>query len=144
MTDSEPQTDTSGLTVGLPPLNSEAVLWVAALDLLPIEERVTWVKETLARIEQLNAARTRTANTVDPHMVGPKHDWDARSAAADARCLSLEEALRHYADENHWSVDKEMAGESAVYTTFGYDGGHALPWHVAREALASPTTEETA
>lgn len=39
-------------------------------------------------------------------------------------------ALQHYANEDHWS---EEPGD--VYTTWGYNGGHALPWKIAREAL---------
>lgn len=39
-------------------LNAEAVLWVAALDRVPIEERIEWVAAMHARIAQINAQRT--------------------------------------------------------------------------------------
>jgi hypothetical protein len=38
-------------------LDAEGVLWVAALDRVPIEERVEWVKEMVVRVEQINAMR---------------------------------------------------------------------------------------
>lgn len=44
---------------GLPPLDTEGVLWVAALDRVPIEERIEWVRkqtEHVARINQERAA----------------------------------------------------------------------------------------
>lgn len=41
----------------LPPLDAEGVLWVAAIDRVPIEERVEWVKTLLARVEEINAKR---------------------------------------------------------------------------------------
>lgn len=47
----------------LPPLDTEGVLWVAALDRVPIEERVEWVKTLAARVEEINSER---ANYVIP------------------------------------------------------------------------------
>lgn len=37
--------------------STEAVLWIAAIDQVPIEDRSLWVKTMLARIEQINAER---------------------------------------------------------------------------------------
>lgn len=37
------------------PLDAEGVLWVAALDRVPAEDRVEWVKEMVVRVEQINA-----------------------------------------------------------------------------------------
>lgn len=39
------------------PLDTEAILWVAALDRLPIEERIEWVATMLKRIDAIDAAR---------------------------------------------------------------------------------------
>lgn len=44
---------------------------------------------------------------------------------------TLRDALAHYANQDHWS---EEPGD--VYTTWSYDGGHALPWKVAHSALS--------
>lgn len=41
----------------LRPLDAEGVLWVAALDRVPIEDRIGWVKEMLNRVEQINTLR---------------------------------------------------------------------------------------
>lgn len=42
---------------GLPPLDIEGALWVAALDRVPIEERIEWVAKIMARVDEINAAR---------------------------------------------------------------------------------------
>jgi hypothetical protein len=57
------------------------------------------------------------------------------TAADKTKVPVLVEALRHYDNEQHWTAN---VGE---HTTWVYDGGNALPWKVAREALA--TLEET-
>lgn len=45
----------------LPPLASvEEILWVAALDLVPIMERKAWVEKMTARIEAINERRMNT------------------------------------------------------------------------------------
>lgn len=44
---------------GLPPLDSEAVLWVAALDRVPIRERVEWVAVMKRQVDEINAERAR-------------------------------------------------------------------------------------
>lgn len=41
------------------PLTTQGVLWVAALDRIPIEERVEWVAKMTERVEQINTARAR-------------------------------------------------------------------------------------
>lgn len=41
----------------LPPLDAEGVLWVAAIELVPIEGRIEWVKTTLGRVNEINQAR---------------------------------------------------------------------------------------
>jgi hypothetical protein len=43
------------------PLDTEAVLWVAALDRVPIEERIEWVAEMKRRVGEINAERTTVA-----------------------------------------------------------------------------------
>jgi hypothetical protein len=42
---------------GLPPLDTEGILWVAAIDLLPIEKRIEWVKTMTERVAYLNTMR---------------------------------------------------------------------------------------
>lgn len=49
-------TDTSE-DASLPPLDIAGVLWVAALDRVPIEERVAWVKAMQERVAEINAKR---------------------------------------------------------------------------------------
>lgn len=44
---------------GLAPLDTKAILWVAAMDRVPIEERVEWVKKMAARVAEINAVRAR-------------------------------------------------------------------------------------
>jgi hypothetical protein len=39
------------------PLDTAGVLWVAALDRVPIEERVQWVKTMQKRVAEINAKR---------------------------------------------------------------------------------------
>lgn len=46
-----------GFMTRLDELDTEGVLWVAAIDRVPIAERIAWVKEMLARVEQINAMR---------------------------------------------------------------------------------------
>jgi len=41
----------------LPPLDDEGVLWVAAIDRVPIEDQIEWVKEMLGRVEHINEMR---------------------------------------------------------------------------------------
>lgn len=41
----------------LAPLDTAGVLWVAALDRVPIEERVAWVKAMEQRVAEINAKR---------------------------------------------------------------------------------------
>lgn len=43
------------------PLDAEGVLWVAALDRVPIEERIAWVKKMLKQVEEINAGRAKLA-----------------------------------------------------------------------------------
>jgi len=50
-----------------PPLDAEGVLWVAALDRVPIEERVEWVKTMAARVAEINAARKADVLPADPN-----------------------------------------------------------------------------
>jgi len=59
-----------------------------------------------------------------------------RLGKCEAECQRLRDALEHYADEDMWSAD---VGD--VYTTFTYDGGEALPWKIARAALAAVREE---
>jgi hypothetical protein len=42
---------------GLLPLDMAGVLWVAAIDRVPIEDRVEWVRTMEARVAEINAAR---------------------------------------------------------------------------------------
>lgn len=46
-----------GFMARLDDLNAEGVLWVAAIDRVPIEERVEWVRGMVARVGQINARR---------------------------------------------------------------------------------------
>lgn len=39
------------------PLDVAGILWVAAIDLLPISERIAWVKRMEQRVADINAAR---------------------------------------------------------------------------------------
>jgi hypothetical protein len=52
-----------------------------------------------------------------------------------------ENALRHYAEEAHWSLEPDDGQATAYYPMFTYDGGNEEPWKVARAALG---TEESA
>jgi hypothetical protein len=38
-------------------LDNAGILWVAALDRVPIEERIEWVETVLARVDEINAQR---------------------------------------------------------------------------------------
>lgn len=42
---------------GLKPLDTAGVLWVAAIDRVPIAERIEWVKKIEAQVESINAER---------------------------------------------------------------------------------------
>lgn len=46
------------------PLDIEAVLWVAALDRVPIEERIEWVTTLKRRVEQINEQRAASLPVV--------------------------------------------------------------------------------
>lgn len=50
---------TPSLIAALPPLDAEGVLWVAALELVPIEQRVEWVKTMHARVQGINEKRAQ-------------------------------------------------------------------------------------
>ena len=43
----------------LEPLDAEGVLWLAALDRVPIEERIEWVASMMRAVERINAERLR-------------------------------------------------------------------------------------
>ena len=38
---------------GLPPLDVEGALWVAAINRVPIEERIEWVAAMVARVDEV-------------------------------------------------------------------------------------------
>lgn len=50
-------TNGAALREALPPLDTDGVLWVAAIDRVPIEERVAWVKDMAERVAQINTKR---------------------------------------------------------------------------------------
>lgn len=41
------------------PLTTQGVLWVAAIDRVPVDERIEWVAAMTERVEQINAKRAR-------------------------------------------------------------------------------------
>ena len=45
------------VATGLPPLDTAGVLWVAAIDLLPIKERIAWVAKVEKQVAEINAYR---------------------------------------------------------------------------------------
>lgn len=53
---------------GLAPLDTAGVLWVAAIDLLPIEKRISWVEKLEKRVAHLNELRANY--TGDPPGAG--------------------------------------------------------------------------
>jgi hypothetical protein len=59
VTESNHENSRENLTAaqGLPPLDTEGILWVAAIDLLPIEKRIEWVKTMTERVAYLNTMR---------------------------------------------------------------------------------------
>ena len=48
-------------TAGRPSLDTEGVLWVAAIDRVPIEDRIEWVRVMKGRIAAINAERAQRA-----------------------------------------------------------------------------------
>ena len=45
--------------IPLGPLGPRDILWLAALDRVPVEGRVEWVEAMVARVEAINADRAR-------------------------------------------------------------------------------------
>lgn len=50
---------------GLPPLDTAGILWVAALDRVPIRERVAWVSLMQERVAEINALRRDRSHPYD-------------------------------------------------------------------------------
>ncbi len=89
----------------------------------------------------------KLAMAEDPTEYSPEFQDEYRRLwhAAEASVVSLTEALRHYDDEDHWTdVTPGPENNTAGYLAFEYDGGHELPWSVARAALASSEGEADA
>lgn len=47
------------------PLDTEGVLWVAALDLVPIGSRIEWVAKMVDLVEQINEVRANAVPEID-------------------------------------------------------------------------------
>jgi hypothetical protein len=82
----------------------------------------------------------------DPKWQPSREDYEALRDGARERLDVLvgrleqkDKALRHYADEAHWTdVTPGPETNTAGYESFEYDGGQRFPWTVAREALGVP------
>ena len=100
-------------------------------------DEVTRLKSALLVAQQERDAQTKKLHRCRADYHAKVIALQKKMGEAKATITQLREALTHYANEDHWDeTTPPVEVNTAGYLTWEYDGGHDLPWEVARAALA--------